>query len=229
MKIFGHISLIFLLALSLLTGCEATRSLTSSISGSSDENLLAQVPAEEREGVKKAEFDLQVAEEKVTLAEMKTELASLQKKYADYEEDAADEYQKKAEVAVELAKLEAIDRAGLGEKQANIEDIADLKAKELKIEANRIKIEAKRDTTGEKINVIDFEIKLLKRINNFKLNDELIKKTAFTAILMFTLLLLVAAGIYVVRLVKANPFGFYSIEEDAPIHPHSFSARQSIQ
>ena len=152
MKIFGHISLIFLIALSLLTGCEATRSLTSSISGSSDENLLAQVPAEEREGVKKAEFDLQVAEEKVTLAEMKTELASLQKKYADYEEDAADEYQKKAEVGVELAKLEAIDRAGLGEKQANIEDIADLKSKELKIEASRIKIQAKRDTTGEKIN-----------------------------------------------------------------------------
>ena len=152
MKIFGHISLIFLLALSLLTGCEATRSLTSSISGSSDESLLAQVPAEEREEVKKAEFDLQVAQEKMTLAEMKTELASLQKKYADYEEDAADEYKKKAEVSVELAKLEAIDRAGLGEKQANIEDIADLKAKELKIEANRIKIEAKRDTTGEKIN-----------------------------------------------------------------------------
>ena len=152
MKIFGHISLIFLLALSLLTGCEATRSLTSSISGSSDENLLAQVPAEEREEVKKAEFALQVAEEKMKLAEMKTELASLQKKYADYEEDAADEYQKKAGVGVELAKLEAIDRAGLGEKQANIEDIADLKSKELKIEANKIKIEAKRDTTGEKIN-----------------------------------------------------------------------------
>ena len=152
MKIFGHISLIFLLALSLLTGCEATRSLTSSISGSPDENLLAQVPAEEREEVKKAEFDLQVAGEKMTLAEMKTELASLQKKYADYDEDAVKEYRKKAEVGVELAKLEAIDKAGLGEKQANIEDIAALKAKELKIEANRIKIEAKRDTTGEKIN-----------------------------------------------------------------------------
>ena len=152
MKILGHISLIFLLALSLLTGCEATRSLTSSISGSPDENLLAQVPAEEREEVKKAEFDLQVAEEKMKLAEMKTELASLQKKYADYDEDAVKEYRKKAEIGMELAKFKAIDKAGLGEKQANIEDIADLKAKELKIEANRIKIEAKRNTTGEKIN-----------------------------------------------------------------------------
>jgi hypothetical protein len=158
MKIFGHISLIFLLALSLLTGCEATRSFTSSISGSSDENLLAQVPAEEREEVKEAEFALQVAEEKLKLAEMKTELASLQKKYADYEEDAADEYQKKAVVSVDLAKLQAIDRAGLGEKQANIEDIADLKAKELKIEANRIKIEAKRDSTGEKISDLSKQI-----------------------------------------------------------------------
>lgn len=152
MKIFGHISLIFLLALSLLTGCEATRSLTGSMSGSSDADLLAQVPAEEREEIKKAEFDLQVAEEKMNLAEMKKELASLQKKYADYEEDAADEHRKKAEVGVELAKVEAIDRAGLGEKQANIEEIADLKSKELKIEANWIKIEAKRDTTGAKIN-----------------------------------------------------------------------------
>ena len=152
MKIFGYISLIFLLALSLLTGCEATRSLTSSISGSSDENLLAQVPAEEREEVKKAEFDLQVAGEKLKLAEMETELASLQKKYADYEEDAVGEYQKKTAVGVDLAKLEAIDRARLGEKKENIEDIADLKAKQLKIEANKIKIEAKRDTTGEKIN-----------------------------------------------------------------------------
>jgi hypothetical protein len=76
----------------------------------------------------------------------------LQKKYADYEEDAADEYQKQAAVSVNLAKLEAIDRAGLGEKKENIEDLADLKAKRLKIEVNRIKIEAKRDTTGEKIN-----------------------------------------------------------------------------
>ncbi|MDH3849883.1 MAG: hypothetical protein OEV09_02380 [Deltaproteobacteria bacterium] len=152
MKTFGYISLIFLLALSLLTGCEATRSLTSSVSGSSDENLLAQVPAEKREEVKKAEFDLQVAEEKLKLAEMKTELASLQKKYADYEEDAAAEYQKKAAVNVDLAKLEAIDRSGLGEKKENIEDIADLKSKQLKIEVNMIKIGAKRDTTGEKIN-----------------------------------------------------------------------------
>jgi hypothetical protein len=46
------------------------------------------------------------------------------------------------------------------------------------------------------------------------------KKTAFALILMFTLLLLVANGISVVRLVKANPFGFYSIETDTPPSIH---------
>ncbi len=152
MKIFGYISLIFLLALSLLTGCEATRSLTSSISGSSDGNLLAQVPAEEREEVKKAEFDLQVAGEKLKLAEMKTELASLQKKYADYDEDAADEYRKEAEVGLDLAKLEAIDRSGLGDTENNRKKIADLTTKKFKIKGNRTQTEYNRDSKERKIN-----------------------------------------------------------------------------
>ena len=160
MKSFGYISLVFLLAFSLLTGCETTRKLSSSIPGvSSDEDeLLAQVPAEGREEVRKAEFNLQVAQEKLKLAEMKTELASLQKKRADYAEDVADKYHDEAEVGVELAKLEVIDRAGLGEKEDNINKIADLKGKRLKIEANRIKFEAKRDTTEEKINGLIKEI-----------------------------------------------------------------------
>ncbi len=154
MKRFDYISLVLLLAFSLLTGCETTRSITKSISGvsSSSDELFAQVPAEERTQVQKAEFDLQVAEEKLRLTEMKTELASLQKKYADYAEDVANEYRDETEVSVELAKLEAIDRSGLGEKEKNINKIADLKAGKLRIEANRIKLEAKRDTTEQKIN-----------------------------------------------------------------------------
>ncbi len=154
MKRFDYISLVLLLAFSLLTGCETTRSITKSISGvsSSSDELFAQVPAEERTQVQKAEFDLQVAEEKLRLTEMKTELASLQKKYADYAEDVANEYRDEAEVSVELAKLQAIDRSGLGEKEKNINKIADLKAAKLRIEANRIKLEAKRDTTEQKIN-----------------------------------------------------------------------------
>ena len=150
MKSFGYVSLAFLLALSLLTACESTRGFTG-IGSSGEEELLAMVPTEEQDKVRKAEFDLQVAEEKVKLAEMKKELASLQKKLADYEQGVAKEYRKETDVGVELAKWETIDEAGFGEKQDNIEKIADLRAKKLKLEAERIKIKAKRDTTEEKI------------------------------------------------------------------------------
>lgn len=153
MKRLIYISLVFLLALSLLTGCETTRKLTSSISGTSDtDELLTQVPSEEQKEVHEAAFNLQVAEEKIKLAEMKAELASLQKKYADYQEDVANKHQDSAEVKLDLAKLETVDKANLGEKEYNINKIADLKSKILKIEADSIKLEAKRDTTEQKIN-----------------------------------------------------------------------------
>ena len=152
MKTLRYTSLVFLLALSLLTSCETTRKLTSSISGTSNtDELLAQVPSEEQKEVHEAAFNLQVAEEKLKLAEMKAELASLQKKYADYQEEMAKKYQDAAAVKLDLAKVETVDKANLGEKENNINKIADLKSKILRIEADNIKIEAKRDTTEQKI------------------------------------------------------------------------------
>jgi chromosome segregation ATPase len=159
MKSLSYISLVFLLAFSLLTGCETTRKFTSSISGTSDtDELLTQVPSEEQKEVHEAAFNLQVVEEKLKLAEMKAELASLQKKYADYQEDVAKKYQDAAEVKLDLAKLETVDKANLGEKEDNINKIAHLKAKILKIEGDKIKLEAKRDTTEQKINGLAREI-----------------------------------------------------------------------
>jgi chromosome segregation ATPase len=153
MKTLGYISFIFLLTLSLLTGCETTRKLTSSITGSSNtDELLAQVPSEKQTEVHEAAFNLQVAEEKSKLAEMKAELASLQEKYADYQKDLAAKHYDAAEVKLDLAKLETIDKANLGEKEDNINKIADLKAKILNMEADSIKLEAKRDNTEQKIN-----------------------------------------------------------------------------
>ena len=152
MKTLRYVSLVFLLAFSLLTGCETTRKFTSSISGTSNtDELLAQVPTGEQKEVHEAAFNLQLAEEKLELAGMKAELASLQNKYADYQEEMANKYQETAEVKLDLAKLEVVDKANLGEKEDNINKIADLKAKILKIEAENIKIEAKRDTTEQKI------------------------------------------------------------------------------
>ena len=159
MKTLRYTSLVFLLAFSLLTGCETTRKLTSSITGTSNtDELLAQVPSSEQKEVHEAAFNLQIAEEKLNLAEMKAELASLQKKYADYQKDIANNYRHATEVKLDLAKLEAIDKANLGEKEDNINKIADLKSKILKIEADNIRVEAKRDTTEQKIGGLNKQI-----------------------------------------------------------------------
>ncbi len=44
---------------------------------------------------------------------------------------------------MDIKKLEAIDRVGLGEKEDNLNTIADLESKILKIEADKVKIRAK--------------------------------------------------------------------------------------
>ena len=143
-------ALILALTLLLLTSCEATKGLkgtVSSFTSSVDDDLFSQVPPEDVQEVQKAELDLKVAEETVVLADLKMKVADLQKKYAGYEEDLADKCHKKAAIGVDLAKSEAIDRSGLGQKEDNIKTIANLRAKKLKIEADMVKIGANLATT----------------------------------------------------------------------------------
>lgn len=165
MKTLSYISFIILFAISLSVGCVTTdikgtiTSKVSSITSDVDQNLFAQVPEDKREGVKEAEFALKDCEEKAKLAELRKELASSQKKYADYEYNHAQNYYKEAAIALDLVKLEAIDRAGLGKKDANIKDIAKLKSKKLKMEADRINIEAKLATTKLQIDDLTEQVK----------------------------------------------------------------------
>ena len=159
--------LVLIIAISLLLpfGCETAKGLKSSISSkmgsftsSVDDKVYSQVPAEDRQEVQKAEFDLKVAKEKVGLADLKMDLVTLQKQYAGFEEDLTDKYHEKAVVSVEFAKLEAIDRAGLGKKANNIEALADLRAEMLKLEADIVQIEAKMETTERRIQSLNHKV-----------------------------------------------------------------------
>ena len=164
--------LILALALLLLTSCEATKGLKGSLTSGADDDLFSQVPPDDRQEVQKAEFDLKVAEEKVRLADLKMDLVPLQKKYAGYEEDLADKYRKKAAVSVDLARLEAIDRSGLGQKEDNIKTIADLQAKKLGIEADMVKVEAKLATTEYRIKDLTKQIEeQAEKIEGMKMHE----------------------------------------------------------
>ena len=157
--------LFIVVAFSILVSCETTKTLkgsitskVSSITSSVDENLFAQVPEDEKDNVDKAVLALMVSKEKVKLAEMKTELGNLRKKYARYEENLAKKLQKEAALSLDIAKLEAIDRSDLGDKDDNAKKIADLRSKKLGIEAQRVKIEAQLATAKRRISGLTKQI-----------------------------------------------------------------------
>ncbi|UCD31576.1 MAG: hypothetical protein JSW04_08790 [Desulfobacterales bacterium] len=169
--------LTLILSFSLISGCETTKSMKTSISSKVDamtsdvdQELYAQVPEDDRMAVQEAEFALLVATEKTKLTELKDKLANKEKKYAGYVLDLAKKNKKAAAIELDIAKLEAIDRSGLGEKQDNIKTIADLKAKTLDIESDKVKIEAKLSTTQMDIENLKNQIEVMEdAVNNMKM------------------------------------------------------------
>jgi chromosome segregation ATPase len=164
-----------LMALSFLIGCSTipklkgatTRiPLTKSSAGKTKEGLYSQVPAAMRAPVREAEFDLkqakskaEIAGEKVKLAELQKERVLLERKYADYGMELAQINEKKAELEVEIKKVEAIDNSNLGDKEDNIKQIANLKTKRLSRESDGIQVKAEFDTTELRIKKLTKEIK----------------------------------------------------------------------
>jgi len=150
MKKFCFINLMIILVVAFVVGCQTTQDIKSTISTKVttlttgvDPNLYKQVPEDQKEGISEAESVLKFNQNKEHLAELKKELAAQKLKLAGYNLNIASKDRKKAQVSLDIKKLEAIDRTGLGEKEDNLDTIADLKSKILKIEADKVKIEAK--------------------------------------------------------------------------------------
>lgn len=128
--------------------------------------MYAQVPSAMRAPVndasdaeRRAKANLKLANEQVKLADLKKERAILEKKRADQNQKLAKTMAEKAGIIVERKKLEAIDKANLGDKADNIKKIANLKTKELSIESNAVK-------TRADIATLDIEIqKLTRKVN----------------------------------------------------------------
>lgn len=177
MKRLLHLNLALLLALFLVIGCQSTLAkLPGSKSSSggapkktSDVSLYNRVPASMKADVKEAQFDLKQsksnvneAKKKVEIADLKRQRAILQKKYADYALQTANANQRKAEVNVELKQWQAIDAAGLGDKESNIKTIANLHSRQLKAQDSEIQAKASLETTGVQIK------RLSKRIHSLE-------------------------------------------------------------
>ena len=157
-------------AVTFLVGCVSTpitKTITNPTgSKKAEPGKYRQVPASLRGPVKEAEFDLKQSKNKMKLADEKVKLAALQKEWALLNDKNAGYYkklvevqQRKAEIVVEVRKAEAIDNAGLGDKEANIKSIANLKTKELDVTSAEIKAQADIDTTELKLKRLNKQIR----------------------------------------------------------------------
>lgn len=169
------IAIAVLIAITFLIGCVTTPTTTSSSKSGSGGKVTApgsysQVPASLRGPVKEAEFDLRqakndakLADEKVKLSELQKEWALLNNKNAGYVKKLSEVRERKAEIVVEVKMAQAIDNAGLGDKEANIKKIANLRTKELDVTTDEIKIKADIDTTELKLKRLDKQIRAQER------------------------------------------------------------------
>jgi hypothetical protein len=162
MKRFLYIILTLVVAISFSGGCATMEKISmpkiTGGSGESDSGLYRKVPASMRADVKEAEFDLKrananalQADEKLTLSEMKKEREILRNKYAKYNKNLSEVLVRKANIKVEIKKMEAIDNSNLGDRAGNIKNIANLKTKKLGIESDEIEIKADMDMTDLRI------------------------------------------------------------------------------
>ncbi len=170
MKRFLRTILTLLIALAFIGGCSTMQKVpgVSKITGSnkkSDDGLYRKVPASMRADVKEAQFDLKRAKANANLAEEKLKLSGLRKereilknKYAKYNKSLAGVLVKKADIWVEIQKLEAIDNSNLGNKEDNIKRIANLKTRRLGVESDEIETKADMDTTQLRIKKITKQI-----------------------------------------------------------------------
>ena len=164
MKRILYISLVLLIALSFTAGCATlTKDSKTKTKKTSDKSLYSQVPESMRADVKEAEFDLQEAKRNVKTAneitkigKLKKEMGDKEKKCADYKLKTAEKIFEEKELAVEVAKWEAIKNANLGDEISNIKKIAKLKSKQYGCKGDAEEAKADLVTT-------ELEIKRLKK------------------------------------------------------------------
>lgn len=170
MKRLAFTILTLLLALFFMGGCSSMPKISVPdiplvSKKSSDDELYRKVPASMRADVKEAEYDLKraksnaaQADEKLKLAELKKEREILKNKYARYNKDLSKVLIRKADIGVEIKKLEAINNSNLGDKADNIKTIANMKTKRLGVESDEIEIKADMDTAQLRIKELNKKI-----------------------------------------------------------------------
>jgi hypothetical protein len=151
----------------LLGGCISTKGVKKTSKADLSENeLYAQVPERYRGSVDAAKANqlaaaeqLKYAEEQVALSELQKEMATKKEKRSNLQQKLADLAHKEAILKVDLTQWEAIDKAGLGEKEKNIKTLYGLRSKIAKNETSRLSLQEDYDTLDLRIKKLAEQIK----------------------------------------------------------------------
>ncbi|GAB6126794.1 hypothetical protein [Humidesulfovibrio idahonensis] len=108
-----------------------------------DAELAAQVPPNKREAMNKADYELACANQDLELAKLKEELADKQDDLANLNTKLAKSQSRAAEIALDIAKMEAIIGSNLGNAQENEKILKDLKTDRAKNETERSEYKSK--------------------------------------------------------------------------------------
>lgn len=161
------------LLLALLSGCTTTG--VGGVFGGVDDSVLNQVPSSEMGDVYAAMDRLDLAREELKLAEMREDRAGMAEKQAGYEQDLADNMVEQREIEADIAKMEAIIAANLGDPVETHKKLNGFKSDKLENETKRFEIEAEVNKVRHRIEDMDARIveqqKKIDQIRSFKAPD----------------------------------------------------------
>lgn len=143
----GIAATLFVAALVLAPAGGQAFSLGGIFGSGVDPELVAQVPADKRGEINRADFALACANQDLDLAKLKEELADRQDDLASLGAKLAKAQVKGAETALNIAKMQAVIAQNLGQREETTTVLNDLLAARTKNEADIVQIKAKQDQT----------------------------------------------------------------------------------
>jgi hypothetical protein len=128
-----------------------------------DPELYDMVPPENKKGVRKAEYRFLIAEERLELAELKSRLADNRNKYAELRAERALKYKEMMAAKLDIKRFEAIERSALGDPEANVAAIADLKIYIIRLEEDRTRLKTEMQVRRNRIDDLVRRVKTQER------------------------------------------------------------------
>ena len=168
MKYKIYIVSILAAACSLNIGCvssvsTAYNNVKSSLESkdSKSEALYNQVPAEDREQVNSLRYELKITEQAHAISQLKSDRDDLQYDRSVADRKRLDLLRQEQQYRVQLARMEAVDRNGLGDRIDNINSITDIHVDAIKVQQKRLSYE--RDVSVLEIKITELDIAILKQ------------------------------------------------------------------